>query len=68
VGEGGTHFNVIGVTDYHFTILVFGEQVVAAGKWRWPMHEVEVEIVGVEVFERGITSLFHIVWMMRVVP
>jgi hypothetical protein len=32
------------------------------------MHEVEVEIVGVEVFERGITGLFHIVWMMRVVP
>jgi len=68
VGDGWTHVNVIGITDDHVAIFMFGEQIVATGEWRWPVHEVEVEIVGVEVFERGITGLLHIVGMMRIVP
>ena len=32
------------------------------------MHEVEVEVVGLEVFQRGIASLFDVFWMMGVVP
>jgi hypothetical protein len=32
------------------------------------MHQIEIEVVGVEVFQRGVACLFHIVGVVAVVP
>lgn len=66
--EGRKYINVITVTDLGLAILAFGEHVAPADERGWPMHEVEVKVVGVEVFQRGITGLLDVVGVMGVVP
>lgn len=63
-----TYINEIGISDDGLAIFVFGGHVVTTAKGRWPMHEVKVEIVGIEVFQRSVTGFLYIFWMMRVVP
>ena len=45
-----------------------GHEGVAAGEGGGPVHEVEVEVVCAEVFERGVESWLHVVGVVRVVP
>jgi len=60
--------DVVGVARLRLAVAVFREHVVAASEWRGPMHQVEVEIVGAEVFERRIERLLNVIGMVRVVP
>ena len=32
------------------------------------MHEVEIEVVCLEILEGGIACLFHVIWMVTIVP
>jgi hypothetical protein len=63
-----THIDIINVCRRHLAILVLWEHVVTTREWCRPMHEVEVEIVRVKIFQGRITSFLDVVGVVRVVP
>ncbi len=59
---------VVGVAGLNFAVGVLGDESGGSGKWGGPVHKVEVEIVGVKVFEGGIEGGGDIVRVVGVVP
>lgn len=68
MGWLGTYIDVIAVTGQYFAIAALGEEGIAALEGRGPMDQVEIEIVGTEVFQGGVEGFFNVVWVLRVVP
>ena len=54
--------------DFVAAVFIFGHEGGAPGEGGGPVHEVEVEVVGVEVLERGVEGGAHVVGVVRVVP
>jgi hypothetical protein len=62
------YINVVTFAGHDLSVFVFGRHAVTARKRRWPMHEIEVEVVCIEIFQRRVTGLLNVVWVVRVVP
>lgn len=66
--HGFPGIDVVGVAVYGFFIRVFGEHVIAPAEGDGPVHEVEVYVVGIEIFEGGVESGFDVVGVVGVIP
>lgn len=60
--------NVISVASLHLAIVVFRHKLLAACEWGGPVHEVQVKVVGLQIFERGINGRLDIVGVVAIVP
>ena len=60
--------DVVAVAGLGLTVGVFREHLLTASEGRGPMHEVEIEVVGSQVFERSVESSFYVIGVVRVVP
>ena len=66
--HGFIGLDIIGITDESVSIIVLGEHRVAGLERLRPMHEKQIHIVGVQVFQTGIQSRLDIFGGMGVVP
>ena len=66
--HGAPGFEEVGVAGLDFAIGVFWDEGGGAGEGGGPVHEVEVKVVGVEVFEGGIEGGGDVVGVVGVVP
>ena len=63
-----THIDIVCVACLDRAIGVLGEQFVATRKWTRPVHEIEIDVFGVEILQRRIACLFNIVRVVAVIP
>lgn len=63
-----TYVNVVGITSLHLAIAVFWHELVAPSERRRPVHQVEVEIVRLQIPERGIDGGLDVVRVVAVIP
>ena len=52
--------DVVGIARFYLFVFLRYEDV-APREGGWPVHEVEVQVVGAEVFERGVEGWLHVV-------
>ena len=60
--------NVVRISLLDVTVRVLLHQLVASCKGRWPMHKVQVNVVGVKILEGSIECFLYIIRVVRVVP
>lgn len=53
--------DVVRITRDRFPVIAFGEKCVSTSERRWPMHQVQVEVVGPKIFQRRIKGFLNIV-------
>lgn len=65
--HGLVRVDVVTVAGLDLAVLLRHE-FVPPGKGARPVHEVQIEIIGLEVFEGCVARSLHVVWVVGIVP
>ena len=66
--HGLVRLDVVSITWNDLSVLVPREELVAIFEWRWPVHKVKVDIVGVESLQASIKLLLDTLRLVCIVP
>ena len=63
-----TYLNKINVICLDLAIRVLGDQLASALEGIGPVDQIQIQVIGVEVFQRGVDSVLNILGPVAVVP